>query len=272
MFSMTTGLAIIGFGEAGKTFARAGGWRDAARAFDILPVRGAEMAAVGVIHASSASEAVTDAPLILSLVTADSALAAAEAASPYLKSGALWCDMNSVAPHTKAAAAAVIEAAGGRYVDVAILSPVNPARLAVPLLVSGAAAEEAITVLGGLGFTKVQLAGHAVGRASAIKMIRSVMVKGIEALTAEMMLAAGRAGVTDEVIASLDASDKASGWADRSAYNLERMATHGLRRAAEMEEVAETLESLGVEPVMTRGTIRRQRAAAGQPLERSNAA
>jgi hypothetical protein len=104
--------------------------------------------------------------------------------------------------------------------------------------------------------------GEEVGRASAIKMIRSVMVKGIEALSWECAAAAEAAGVYDEIAASLDASEKPVGWARRFAYNRERMETHGLRRAAEMEEVARTLEGLGVEPVMTRGTVQRQRAAA----------
>jgi hypothetical protein len=95
-------------------------------------------------------------------------------------------------------------------------------------------------------------------------MIRSVMVKGIEALTAEMIQAAEAAGVTDEVLASLDASDKAMPWRARAAYNVERMVTHGLRRAAEMAESATTLAELGVEPVMTAGTARRQQAMAGR--------
>jgi 3-hydroxyisobutyrate dehydrogenase-like beta-hydroxyacid dehydrogenase len=116
--------------------------------------------------------------------------------------------------------------------------------------------------LRGLGFTDVRVVGAEVGRASAIKMIRSVMVKGIEALSAEMMLAAAAAGVTDEVLASLDASEQAKPWAERVAYNVERMTTHGARRAAEMEESAKTLTALGVEPVMTSGTVERQRRAA----------
>ncbi len=93
-------------------------------------------------------------------------------------------------------------------------------------------------------------------------MIRSVMVKGIEALSDEMMRAAEAAGVASEVLASLDASDRALSWAGKVAYNRERMASHGLRRAAEMEESAKTLAALGIEPVMTRGTILRQRSAA----------
>ena len=257
-------LALIGFGEAGSTFAAAAEWGGKARGWDILPERCAAMADAGVIAASNAAQALAGADLVLSLVTADAALAAAQNYAPLIKPGALWCDMNSVAPDTKRLAALAVEASGGRYVDVAVLAPVNPARLAVPLLLAGAAAGEAELKLRVAGFTQTRVVGAEVGRASAIKMIRSVMVKGIEALTAEMMLAARAAGVVDEVLASLDASEKARSWRDRAAYNLERMVTHGVRRAAEMEESAKTLVALGVDPVMTRGTVARQAAMAGQ--------
>ncbi|MDP3907794.1 NAD(P)-dependent oxidoreductase [Novosphingobium sp.] len=261
---MTCDLALIGFGEAGSTFARAAGWEDHARGWDVLAPRRAAMAEAGVIAAGSAAEALAGAPLVLSLVTADQALVCAQDYAPLLDAGALWCDCNSVAPDTKRAAAQAIAAAGGRYVDVAVLAPVHPARLNVPLLLAGPAADAAETALRELGFTNIRVVGSEVGRASAIKMIRSVMVKGLEALTDEMMAAANAAGVADEVLASLDASEKALPWRDRAAYNLERMATHGARRAAEMEESARTLLSLGVPPVMTRGTVYRQREAAGK--------
>ena len=225
------------------------------------------MAQCGVTCAASPAEALADAPLVLSLVTADQAEAAAAACAPLLAPGAIWCDMNSVAPETKCAAARAVQAAGGRYVDVAVLAPVNPARLAVPLLLAGEAADEAEALLRGAGFTQCRIVGAEVGRASAIKMIRSVMVKGIEALTAEMMLAATAAGVVDEVLASLDASEKPQPWAQRAAYNIERMTTHGLRRAAEMAESVQTLSSLGVDPVMTRGTVQRQQEQAGHSLD-----
>ena len=257
-------LALIGFGEAGSTFAGAAGWQGAASVWDLrAPCREAA-AALGLQAAGSAAEALVGAPLVLSLVTADQALAAARDYAPLLAPGALWCDMNSVAPGTKRAAAEAVEAAGARYVDVAVLAPVHPARLAVPLLLAGSAADAAAAALAQAGFGKIRVVGDQVGRASAIKMIRSVMVKGLEALTAEMMLAAAAAGVADEVLASLDASDKAQPWAARAAYNVERMVTHGLRRAAEMEESARTLAELGVEPVMTAGTVRRQRELAGR--------
>lgn len=258
---MSRTLALIGFGEAGSTFARTGQWQGCAIGWDIAPARRAAMAEYGVASAPDAAGALDQASLALSLVTADQALAAAQEYAAFLQPGAIWCDMNSVAPETKRDAAKHIEAAGAHYVDVAVLAPVHPAGLAVPLLLSGSQADLAAHALAELGFTNIRCVGDKVGRASTIKMVRSVMVKGLEALTDEMMAAAGTAGVVDEVLASLDASDKQLSWRERADYNLERMETHGARRAAEMEEVAKTLHELGVDPLMTQGTITRQRVA-----------
>ncbi|MET0179469.1 MAG: DUF1932 domain-containing protein [Novosphingobium sp.] len=267
---MSAHVALIGFGEAGSTFARAGGWGERARAYDLLAPRRSAAAGMGVVAARTPGAALVGVPLVLSLVSADQAQAATAAYAGHLAPGAIWCDMNSVAPQTKRAAAQAVEAAGGRYVDVAVLAPVDPARLAVPLLLAGAAAEEARQRLAALGFTNVRGVGAEVGRASAIKMIRSVMVKGLEALCDEMMAAAEAAGVADEVLASLDASEKPRPWSDRVAYNRERMATHGARRAAEMEESARSLIALGVDPTMTLGTVKRQRRAAAAAIKLRN--
>jgi 3-hydroxyisobutyrate dehydrogenase-like beta-hydroxyacid dehydrogenase len=254
-------VALIGFGEAGETFARAPGWRGETRGWDVLAERRSIMPGLGVETGDDAASALRDRAFLLSLVTADQALHAAREYAPLLPEGALWCDMNSVAPDTKREAASAIESAGGRYVDVAVMAPVDKG-MAVPLLVSGPHAIAAQPLLEALGFSDIRVVGHEVGRASAIKMIRSVMVKGLEALSSECAAAAEAAGVFDEVMASLDASEKAEPWAERVAYNRERMAKHGARRAAEMEESAKTLQGLGVEPVMTRGTVRLQREAA----------
>jgi 3-hydroxyisobutyrate dehydrogenase-like beta-hydroxyacid dehydrogenase len=261
-------LALIGFGEAARTFADAAGWNAAARAFDVKTLdpnhreaKLADYAASGVRSCESASAALHQATLALSLVTADQACAAAIDAAMAIPAGALFCDMNSVAPDTKRAAAEAIEAAGGRYVDVAVMGPVSPAQLAVPLLVAGPHAEAGAQALREAGFTRIAIAGGTIGAASAVKMIRSVMVKGIEALTAECVIAADRAGVADAVLASL--GDE---WPAMADYNLGRMLSHGARRAAEMEETARTLEGLGVAPIMTRGTIERQRALGGLGL------
>lgn len=268
---MRCDVALIGFGEAGSTFARAGRWGGRASGYDPLPERRAALVACGAFAADNAAEALQSAPLVLSLVTADQALAAVQDYARFLAPGAVWCDGNSVAPDTKRAAARAVEAAGGRYVDMAILAPVEPTQLAVPVFLSGVAAIDAAQALRALSFTDVSLVGDEIGRASAIKMIRSVMVKGIEALTAEMMLAARAAGVIDEVLASLDISESAQSWQQRVAYNLERMTTHGVRRAAEMEEAAKTLASLGVDPVMTSGTALRQREMAALDASGSEA-
>jgi 3-hydroxyisobutyrate dehydrogenase-like beta-hydroxyacid dehydrogenase len=253
--------SLVGFGEAGQAFGQPG-----VAAFDIATENGetrpqkiAEFESAEIRWSATPAGALARADLVLSLVTADQALAAAQRCAPLLKPGALWLDMNSVAPGTKREAAQAIETAGGRYVDVAVMAPVLPARLGVPLLVAGPHADAAAEALRAYGFAKVAVSGPTVGDASSIKMIRSVMVKGLEALTAECVLAAERAGVREAVLASLDASWKEQGWAERVDYNLDRMLAHGTRRAAEMEEVAKTLSGLGVDPAMTRGTIQRQR-------------
>jgi 3-hydroxyisobutyrate dehydrogenase-like beta-hydroxyacid dehydrogenase len=263
---MTNRVAIVGFGEAGLAFAGADGWRGDACAYDKLtddpasrPAKEADYRRAGIQGTPSLEAALDGSQLILSLVTADQAGAVARSAARWITRGAIYCDLNSVAPSTKQVAAEAIDGAGGRYVDVAIMAPVNPARLAAPLLLSGPAATEAHRLLCALGFSNGRVIGLKVGQASAVKMIRSVIVKGIEALTAEAMLAADAAGVAGEVLQSLDDSDRRSSWADRADYNLERMMTHGFRRAAEMDEVASTLEMLGTEPLLTRAAAQRQR-------------
>lgn len=264
---MESSYAIIGFGEAGRTLAADRARGIVATIYDLKldqpPHHHAMLDACrasGVTAARDAAAALADASAVLSLVTADQALPAARDYAAFLQPGALWLDGNSVAPQTKRAAAQVIEAVGGRYVDLAILAPVDPAKRAVPLLVSGAHADDAVAALRAFGFTNVRAVAGGVGAASAIKMIRSVMVKGVEALTAECLLAAEAAGVRDEVLASLDASERARPWAERGDYNLDRMMVHGVRRAAEMEEVVATLDALGTGSVMSRGTVQRQRA------------
>jgi 3-hydroxyisobutyrate dehydrogenase-like beta-hydroxyacid dehydrogenase len=261
-------VTFIGFGEAAAAFAL--DWptsRPTPWAFDIKTddpdareTKLREYARAGVLGFDTAIGALRNAKAALSLVTADRALAAARACAPALAPGALWLDMNSVAPETKRSAAAAIEAAGGRYADVAVMAPVYPARRNVPLLVSGPHAGAATAQLEDLGYSNVRLVPGEIGTASAIKMIRSVLIKGLEALTTECVLAADEAGVRDEVIASLNASWPGTDWAAKADYNLERMIVHGERRGAEMEEVAKTLDALGTGSAMARATVEVQRA------------
>jgi 3-hydroxyisobutyrate dehydrogenase-like beta-hydroxyacid dehydrogenase len=258
-------IAFIGFGEAGQAIAA--GLREAGvetmTAWDILfpHATGEKLKlaaqAAGVRCANSTADAIRDVDLIISAVTAVSSVDAAQSVKSHLAGMPYFLDINSVSPGRKQDTAKLLGDAG-RYVDVAVLAPIPPARHQTPMLLAGPHADAIAPVLTGLGM-RVRIAGAEVGAAAAIKMVRSVMIKGIEALTLECFLAASRAGVIDEVAASMKNNYPGLDWAKIVPYNLERMANHGERRAAEMEEVADTLRELGVEPLMTSATVKRQR-------------
>lgn len=243
-------ITLIGFGEAGSSFADAVRWNGTTRVFDVLPV---DIGSTSVVICKTLAEAIEGSPIVISVVTADAAIDAAREAAHHIKPGALYFDMNSVSPGSKREAAAYVEAAGGRYVDAAIMAPVQPLLMAVPLLLSGPHAINGQDTLAELGFTDIRIVGDDVGRASTIKMLRSVMYKGVEALTAECLLACEMAGVTDEVLGSFG-----NDWVTGADYRLDRMLVHGTRRSAEMSESVRTLVELGIEPLMTRGTVERQ--------------
>src|SRR5262249_44585157 len=260
----TPSLCFIGFGEAGQ--ALASGLRDAGvhsiAAWDILfPGRDGERLRqagekIGVRLATSAGDAVRGSDIIVSAVTAASSLEAAQSCKPHL-AGQLFLDINSVSPGRKQETAREL-AQAARYVDVAVMAPVHPARHRTPMLLAGPHAEALAPLLQEFGM-RASPAGPEIGAAAAVKMVRSVMVKGMEALTYECFVAAARAGVADQVIASLTKSYRAHDWPKSIEYNPERRASHGARRAAEMEEVADTLRELGLEPHMAVATAARQR-------------
>ena len=155
--------------------------------------------------ADSVEDAVSGADLVISLVTADQAQLACEAAAPHLQKGAVYLECNSCSPGTKKHNAAIIEQHGGKLVDVAIMSPVNPARINTPLLLSGQQAAKLCDWLSSHGYNAKYFASE-IGQASAVKMTRSIMIKGMEALTAECLLTAKKLGIDDTIIASLDGS------------------------------------------------------------------
>jgi 3-hydroxyisobutyrate dehydrogenase-like beta-hydroxyacid dehydrogenase len=174
-----------------------------------------------------------------------------------MRAGQFYLDINSVSPGRKQETAKVFDGSDGRYVDVAVMAPVHPALHRTPMLFAGPHARALEPVAQALDLNAT-VAGDRIGEAAAIKMVRSVMIKGLEALSAECFLAATRAGVEPQIFASLSKSFPGLDWPKLVEYNLERMANHGIRRAHEMEEVAETLRELGVSPHMTTGTIARQ--------------
>jgi 3-hydroxyisobutyrate dehydrogenase-like beta-hydroxyacid dehydrogenase len=261
----TPRVSFIGFGEAGQAIAS--GLRETGieriAAWDILfpePAGERLRAAgekIGVRLANSAADAVAETDMIISAVTAASSVEAARSVAPHLTGSPYYLDINSVSPGRKRDTAKLL-GEHARYVDVAVIAPIHPARHRTPLLISGPHAEEISPLLRELEM-QLSVVGPDTGNAAAIKMIRSVMIKGLEALTLECFLAATRAGVLDEVTVSLKNNYPTLDWTKIADYNLERMASHGERRAAEMEESAATLRELGLDPLMVDATVKRQR-------------
>jgi 3-hydroxyisobutyrate dehydrogenase-like beta-hydroxyacid dehydrogenase len=261
----TPHVSFIGFGEAGQAIAS--GLRESGieriAAWDILfpQTDGQRLKAaaekIGVRCANSAQDAVRDTDMIVSAVTAASSFEAARSVEPHLLGTPYFLDINSVSPGRKQATAKLL-GERARYLDVAVVAAIHPARHRTPLLIAGPHAEAASPLLRELDM-QFSVVGDAVGAAAAIKMIRSVMIKGIEALTLECFLAAARAGVLEDVTASLKNNYPGLDWSKLSEYNLERMASHGERRAAEMKESAATLRELGIDPLMAEATVKRQR-------------
>ena len=258
-------IGFVGFGEAAFHIAK--GLRqagiEAIAAYDIhsdTPGRGelirrrADEAGANLV-ASNASLA-NAADIVLSTVTANQALAAAAETAPHLKPTHLYADLNSVSPGLKQSIAHAIEASGARFVEVAVMAPVPPYGHKVPLLTGGPHAPEFAELLLPFGM-KIETGTANIGDAAATKMCRSIMVKGIEALMTECVLAATHYGVDEKVLASLNESFPGMDWPKLASYLVGRVVVHGERRAREMEEVAETVHEAGVEPMMAEATARR---------------
>jgi 3-hydroxyisobutyrate dehydrogenase-like beta-hydroxyacid dehydrogenase len=265
---MTT-VALLGMGEVGTVLAedlgalpgvRLAAWDVAFNDSASAPARNAS--ALGVPACAGAVEAVRDADLVISAVTAANDVAAAEAAASGVPPGCWFLDLNSAAPGRKQAAAGLIENAGGRYVEAAVMSPIMPKRLAAPMLLGGRHASDFAAYAPSLGFTGLAAYAETVGPASATKLCRSVVIKGVEALLTESMLKARSWGVEAHVLASLTNLLPADDWERLAAYMISRSLEHGTRRAEEMREAAATVAAAGVSPVMSEATARRQDWAA----------
>lgn len=262
-------VCLLGFGEVGQILAddlpQAGvtalaAWDIKFPDADSIPSRG--LAGRRVTPGADAPHAADGADLVISAVTADQTLEAALAAAPGLKPGSFYLDMNSASPATKIAAARRVEEAGGRYVEAAVMSPVPAKRRATPMLLGGPHAEAFLPAAGALGMAGATVYSDRLGKASAAKMCRSVMVKGVEALLAEAVLAARHYGVEDTVLDSLNDLFPGPDWSRLSRYMISRSVEHGVRRAEEMREAARTVEEAGVDPLMTAACATRQQWAA----------
>lgn len=258
-------IAIIGFGEVGSTFSKeflASG-RHELTVYDILFDSEQSRAqiidkakSIGVTVCSSPAEAAKDAAIVISAVTASSAYSVAEHAGHYMRPGQIFLDINSVSPATKRKDAVAVEVSGADYVEGAVMSPIKPYGLAVPITLGGKRSADLKAMLDPAGM-KLTLGVDEIGKASALKMCRSVMVKGLEALTTECMLVSRLYGVEEEVLASLKVSYPGLKWEDFAGYKIGRLLEHGRRRAAEMREAADTVRETGLAPLITSATADR---------------
>ena len=211
----------------------------------------------GVTLTASHADLAAQSDFIVSAVTASQAVPVAKACAAAVKQGAWYLDFNSASPGAKQRAAALIDAAGGHYVEGAVMTSVPPYRIKVPLLLGGSDAAALAPQLAELGFVP-KVASDKLGVASAVKMCRSVMIKGLEAMVIESFTTARAYGVEDAVLASLKETFPGIDWEKQGAYFFQRVIEHGRRRSEEVREVAETVREAGLTPWSAQGTAERQ--------------
>ena len=244
-------LGLLGCGEAGQQIAQSlyqiSG--QPIPGFDIRGVGGAASLNVsdktGLHLVSERSHLADDADIIISVVTADDALTAAVQLCPYLSERHMFIDANSISPNTKTQIAEQVSRTGATYIDMAIMAPILPRGHKTPVLVAGPRRDRLSPVLDELGF-EYDWRGEEIGEASMVKMLRSILIKGVESLVCECVTAAQAQGLDTEILNSAGKTlgiDDMPGLAD---YVMERVARHGRRRAAELREVAKTLQELGL--------------------------
>ena len=264
-------LGLIGYGEVGKIFAA--GLKahvHAVSTWDLkfeAPVtrdeqRGhAERAAV--LACDSMAQLCQSADLVISAVTASNTLAVAQAAAVHIQPGAVFLDLNSASPGTKQQAAALIEGAGAHYVEAGVMTSVPPYGIRVPMLLGGARAAELAELLALWGMNAKPVSSE-LGVASAIKMCRSVMIKGLEALVIESYATARAYGVEDHVLPTLQETFPSIDWTQQGAYFFSRVVQHGQRRAEEMREAANTVREAGFDPFMASAIADKQQWVADE--------
>jgi 3-hydroxyisobutyrate dehydrogenase-like beta-hydroxyacid dehydrogenase len=240
-------VAVLGLGEAGSLLAR-----DLTRAG--AEVRGydpnlhGDLSGIPVVP--TLAEAVAGADVILSVNWASVAVDAARAALPHIRSGAIFADCNTAGPALKAELAAVFAGSPVAFVDVAMMAPVPPLGIRVPMFLAGDGAERLAPILRRFG-TPAEVVGPTAGDAAARKLTRSVFFKGMSAAVWEALEAARAAGIEDWLRA-----DIARTFAEANAGTLERIIDgtrkHARRRAHEMHDAAALLDELRVPSTIAR--------------------
>jgi 3-hydroxyisobutyrate dehydrogenase-like beta-hydroxyacid dehydrogenase len=265
-----TRLGLIGYGEVGGIFCA--GLKTQVDGVHAWDLKLADAAAAAPLRARAARDGVTlcdssaalcaASDLVISAVTASNTVAVARDAAAHLRPGTVFLDLNSASPGAKRQAAGLIEAAGGRYVEAGVMTSVPPYGIRVPMLLGGPHAEALAERLRAFGMDATAVSPE-LGVASAIKMCRSVMIKGLEALVIESYTAARAYGVEDYVLPTLQETFPSIDWTEQGRYFYSRVVQHGRRRAEEMREVANTVREAGFEPWMAAATAEKQDWVAG---------
>ncbi|RZA29234.1 MAG: NAD(P)-dependent oxidoreductase [Proteobacteria bacterium] len=260
-------LGIIGFGEVGGIFGRgllgkpgvngvvAWDSRFADPATGAAARRAAED--VGIRAADSLQSLCAQSTLVISAVTASNTLGVAEEVAPYVQAGTLFLDLNSASPGTKQLAAAAVQAHGGHYIEAGVMTSVPPYGIRVPMLLGGARAADLTRQLVDWGMD-AKTVSEKLGVASAIKMSRSIMIKGLEALVIESYTNARAYRVEDFVLPTLQETFPQIDWSRQGAYFFSRVVQHGKRRAEEMFEAANTVKEAGIPPLMGTAIAQKQ--------------
>ncbi|MDA8124651.1 MAG: DUF1932 domain-containing protein [Deltaproteobacteria bacterium] len=271
----TVKLGFIGFGEA--AFHIASGLHEEGLAgivaFDVMaadpqmgPLVRERAAGAGVTLLPSLKELLAVAEVVLCATSAKYALAIARDAQPFLREGQLYADLNSASPQVKKEIAAVVGQTAALFVDTAVMALVPPHRHKVPMAVSGTGARRFAERLSPYGMDITYINDRA-GSSSAIKMLRSIFVKGLTALLLEALTASRKAGVEAEIMASITQTLGEQPFEALANLLLTRTAVAAERRVAEMGEVISTLQEMGLDSSASQATRAKLQALAEMDLK-----
>ena len=253
-------LGLVGYGEVGRIFAAGLGAHFASvRVWDI----DLRNPAPGVQACASLQDLAQNCDLVISAVTAANTLAVAQEAAQYLRAGTVFLDLNSASPGTKVLAAQAVEAVGAHYVEAGVMTSVPPHGIRVPMLLGGPQAQTMALRCKAMGMDATAVA-PTIGVASAIKMCRSVMIKGLEALVIESYTTARAYGVEAHVLPTLAETFPSIDWEKTGGYFFSRVAQHGKRRAEEMRECATTVREAGFASTMAQAIAEKHQWVADQ--------
>jgi len=206
----------------------------------------------GLTDVGSVARLVAECDVVLSIMDPGAALDfAREAANALHASGrrTLIVDCNAIAPETVHAIAAVVEGAGGRFLDAGIIGPPPRGAAKTNLFVSGPGAAD-LELLAGPQLV-VHVIGEGIADASALKMCYGALTKGTQAVWLEVLIAAERLGVAGILEQQLQQSQ-----ADRYHWALSQfpnLPPKAYRWVPEMLEISKTLSAVGMSPQMYQG-------------------